>query len=92
VAIHAARRRPLGPDEFFFGDLVGCQVVDASNQTVYGRVGAVHEQGGASGLLELEDGMLIPFVKDICVGIHPELGRIEVKLPDGLVELFRSQQ
>jgi 16S rRNA processing protein RimM len=92
VAIQAARRRPLGPDEFFFGDLVGCQVVDANNQTMYGRVAAVHEQGGASGLLELEDGMLIPFVKDICVGIHPGQGRIEVKLPDGLVDLFRSQQ
>jgi ribosomal 30S subunit maturation factor RimM len=36
--------------------------------------------------------MLIPFVKDICVGIKPEEGRIEVNLPDGLVELFRESQ
>lgn len=93
AAIRPSRRRPLAPDEFFFGDLVGCQVVDASNITnIYGRVSAVHEQGGASGLLELEDGMLIPFVKDICVGIKPAEGRIEVRLPDGLVELFRQQQ
>jgi len=92
AAIRPSRRRPLEPGEFFFGDLVNCQVIDAKNQTVYGRVAAVHEQGGSSGLLELEDGMLIPFVKDICVGIHPEQGRIEVNLPDGLVELFREQQ
>jgi 16S rRNA processing protein RimM len=92
AAIRPSRRRPLEPGEYFYGDLVDCQVVDAGNQTVYGRVTAVHEQGGPSGLLELEDGMLIPFVKDICVGIHPEEGRIEVRLPDGLVELFRNQQ
>jgi 16S rRNA processing protein RimM len=91
AAIRPSRRRPLEPGEFFFGDLVGCQVVDAKNQTVYGRVAAVQEQG-ASGLLELEDGLLIPFVKDICVGIKPEEGRIEVVLPDGLIELFREQQ
>jgi 16S rRNA processing protein RimM len=90
VAIQPSRRRPLEPDEFFFGDLVGCQVIDANNQTSYGRVAAVHEQGGASGLLELEDGLLIPFVKNICVGIKPQEGRIEVNLPDGLVDLFRN--
>ena len=92
AAIRPSRRRPLEPGEFFFGDLVNCQVVDAKNQTVYGRVAAVHDQAGAQGLLELEDGMLIPFVKDICVGIKPEEGRIEVNLPDGLVELFRESQ
>ena len=89
AAIRPSRRRPLEAGEFFFGDLVGCQVIDAKNQTVYGRVAAVQEQGGP-GLLELEDGLLIPFVKDICVGIKPEEGRIEVILPDGLVELFRG--
>lgn len=93
VAIRPSRRRPLEPGEFFFGDLAGCQVIDAKNENlVYGRVTAVHEQGGGSGLLELEDGLLIPFVKEICVGIKPDQGRIEVNLPDGLVELFREQQ
>jgi 16S rRNA processing protein RimM len=91
AAIRPSRRRPLEPGEFFFGDLVGCQVIDANNQTAYGRVAAVHEQGARS-LLELEDGLLIPFVKDICVGIKPEDGRIEVILPDGLVEIFRGPQ
>lgn len=90
AAIRPSRRRPLEAGEFFFGDLVGCQVIDAKNQTVYGRVAAVQEQG-ASGLLELEDGLLIPFVNDICVGIKPEEGRIEVILPVGLIELFRGQ-
>lgn len=90
VAIAPSRRRSLEPGEYFYGDLVGCQVVDANNQTLYGRVAAVHEQGGASGLLELEDGLLIPFAKNICVGIKPQEGRIEVLLPDGLVDLFRN--
>ncbi|MBI2684916.1 MAG: 16S rRNA processing protein RimM [Acidobacteria bacterium] len=92
AAIRPSRRRPLEPDEFFFGDLVGCQVVGANNQTVYGRVTAVHEQGGASGLLEVDNNLLIPFVKSICVGIKPEERRIEVNLPDGLVELFQNEK
>lgn len=92
VAIRPSRRRPLAADEFFFGDLVGCQVIDANNQTAYGRVAAVHEQGGATGLLELEDGLLIPIAKSICVGIKPDERRIEVILPDGLLELFREEK
>lgn len=92
VAIASSRRRQIPPGEYFFGDLVGCQVIDANNQTAYGRVAAVHEEGGAGGLLELEDGLLIPFVKDICVGIFPEERRIDVNLPIGLVDLFREQQ
>lgn len=92
VVIPSSRRRQIPADEYFFGDLVGCQVIDANDQTVYGRVAAVHEEGGAGGLLELEDGMLIPFVKEICIGIQPEQHRIEVVLPAGLVDLFREQQ
>jgi len=90
VAISPSRRRPLAADEFFFDDLVGCQVLDANNQTAYGRVAAVHEQGGAPGLLELEDGLLIPLAKSICVGIKPAERRIEVNLPAGLVDIFRD--
>ncbi len=90
AVITPSRRRSLEPGEFFFGDLVGCQVIDAKNQTPYGRVAVVHEEGGAGGMLELEDGMLIPFVKNICVEIRPDQGRIEVNLPDGLIEIFRQ--
>lgn len=87
VAIPETERRPLAKGEYFLGDLAGCRVIDAGNQTDYGAVAAVHEMGDAPGLLELEDGTLIPIVKSICVGIHPGEGRIEVSLPEGLLEL-----
>lgn len=89
AAIRPSRRRPLAPDEFFLSDLAGCQVVDANNQTVYGSVAAVHEMGDAPGLLELEDGTLIPLARGICTAILPGEGRIEVNLPDGLLDINR---
>jgi ribosomal 30S subunit maturation factor RimM len=45
------------------------------------------EDGGAAGLLELEGGLLIPFVRSICVAIEPQARRIVVELPEGLKEL-----
>lgn len=80
--------RPELPDgEFYFGDLIGCRVADADDGTVYGQVAAVHEQGVGTGLLELDNELLIPFTDEICVSIRPEEGEIEVRLPKGLLEV-----
>jgi ribosomal 30S subunit maturation factor RimM len=69
--------------------LVGCNVVDHSTGESYGRVAEWQEAGG-SGILELEDGLLIPFVRSICVEIDPAAKRIAVELPEGLKDLNRS--
>lgn len=87
VAIPISRRRALEAGEYFYGDLVNCRVVDAESGREYGRVAVVHEQAGGHGLLELENEILIPFVKEICIDIRPADGVIRVRLPEGLADL-----
>lgn len=82
-------RRALEENEFFHADLVGCEVVDRTSGEGLGLVVRFQEDAGGSGLLELEDGTLIPFVRSICTGIDPEHKRILVDLPEGLRELNR---
>jgi len=38
----------------------------------------------------IEGGLLIPFVRSICVEIDPAAKRIAVELPEGLKDLNRS--
>ena len=86
VRIPAGERIPLEDGEFFQTDLVGCEVVDRKTGAALGRVEAWQDAGG-SGLLVLQDGLLIPFARAICVEIDVGARRIAVELPEGLKEL-----
>ena len=57
-----------------------------------GRLGRVEawQDGGGSGLLVVEGGLLIPFARSICVEIDVQSRRIAVELPEGLKELNAS--
>jgi ribosomal 30S subunit maturation factor RimM len=68
--------------------LIGCEVIERDGASL-GRVTALQD-GGSSGLLEVEGGLLIPFVRTICVAIEPEARRIVVELPAGLKELNQT--
>ncbi|MGA3096929.1 MAG: ribosome maturation factor RimM [Bryobacteraceae bacterium] len=88
VRVPISERAPLEPGEFFQSDLLGCQVTDRRTGASLGRV-AGWQDGGGSGLLRMEGGWLIPFVRAICVEIDPRAKRIVVDLPEGLEELNR---
>ena len=85
VRIARQRRAALPEGEFYQSDLVGCEVFDPQG----GRLGevAAWREGGGSGLLELDNGLLIPFARAICVEIDPAARRIVARLPQGLREL-----
>ena len=85
VCVPMSERAPLEPGEFFQSDLVGCEVVNRRTGVSLGRVSGWEDSGG-SGLLVVEGGLLIPFVRAICVEIQPEAKRIAVELPEGLKE------
>jgi 16S rRNA processing protein RimM len=89
VRVPVAQRTPLDPGEFFQDDLVGCQVIDRQTGQSLGAVSG-WEDGGGSGLLVLDGGLLIPFARSICVEIDPAARRIAVELPEGLKDLNRS--
>jgi 16S rRNA processing protein RimM len=88
VRVPLSQRIPLEPGEFFQDDLMGCQVVDRQSGQPLGKV-AGWEDGGGSGLLVLDNDLLIPFVRTICVEIDPAARRIAVELPEGLKDLNR---
>jgi 16S rRNA processing protein RimM len=89
VRIPLAERTQLEAGEFFQSDLVGCEVVDRKSAQRLGRVEA-WQDGGGSGLLVVEGGLLIPFARSICVEIDIQARRIVVDLPEGLRELNPS--
>lgn len=85
VRIPKSKRAPLGDGEFYYADLVGCEVLDRKTGESLGHVSDWHEYGGP-GVLEVGK-LLIPFARAICVEIDVEARRIEVELPAGLKEL-----
>ena len=89
VRVPMEQRIALEPGEFFQSDLLGCEVVDRRSGQSLGRVSA-WQDGGGSGLLVVNDGLLIPFVRAICVEIDPAARRIAVELPEGLKDLNPS--
>lgn len=89
VRVPRSERAELEPGEFFQSDLVGCDVIEQGTGHSLGRVADWNDSGGP-GLLVLESGMLIPFVRAICVEIDPAAKRIAVQLPEGLKDLNPS--
>jgi len=84
VCVPLAERIELEPGEVFYGDLVGCEVFDQAGT----RLGQIDDYQETGGPLLLEMGPhLIPFVPEICVKVDTADKRIEVKLPDGFLEL-----
>jgi len=86
VRVPWSERVPLEPNEFFQSDLIGCEVVDRRTGDSLGRVTDWNDGGGA-GLLVVENGLMIPFARSICVEIDPARKRIAVELPEGLRDL-----
>jgi 16S rRNA processing protein RimM len=89
VCVPRAERMRLAADEYYESDLIGCEVLEREGGISLGRV-VRFDDGGSSGLLELDGGLLIPFVRAICVSIDPQARRIVVDLPAGLKELYQS--
>ena len=89
--VRIPREERLEPerDEFFIGDLIGCEVVERGTGESLGLVTG-WDEGGASGLLQVGQDLLIPFARSICVSIDTATRRIEVELPEGLKDLNRS--
>ena len=91
VRVPISQRAAPEPGAFFQSDLIGCEVVEGAGAGGE-RLGQVTawEDGGGSGLLVLDSGLMIPFARSICVDIDPAGRRITVALPPGLKELNRS--
>lgn len=83
----------LPPDTFYRHDLVGCDVRDVSGVPL-GTVVAVDGPMERSCLVVNGPAgeVLIPLAADICVRVDPQGRRIDVRMPEGLLELNRTKK
>ena len=94
VAIPRAERATLGEDEVYVGDLIGCQLVDVSAEPerLVGVIEDVDREAGPVALLVVagaggDEEILVPFAKAYLRRIDVEGKRVEMALPEGLVEV-----
>jgi 16S rRNA processing protein RimM len=92
VAIPRTERAPLGEDEVYIGDLIGCTLFDVAGAepAVIGRIEDVDRTAGPVALLVIagpHGEILAPFAKSFLRSIDIAAKRVEMALPEGLVEL-----
>jgi 16S rRNA processing protein RimM len=87
IQIPRSERAALGNDEFYVSDLAGCTVTDSGREI--GRVKDVQFGSGEAPLLviEGEKEYLVPFAAAYIEKIALEQKRLEMKLPEGMLEL-----
>jgi 16S rRNA processing protein RimM len=92
VAIPQSQRAALGEDEIYISDLIGCNVIDVagSEPREIGKIRNVDRTAGPVPLL-IVDAMggevLIPFAKSYLRSVNVPDQRVEMALPEGLVDL-----
>jgi 16S rRNA processing protein RimM len=92
VAIPHAERAPLAENEAYIGDLIGCTLVDVAGPTpaVVGEIEDIDQAAGPVPLLVVRGAtgeILVPFAKSYLRRLDIENKRIEMSLPEGLVDL-----
>jgi 16S rRNA processing protein RimM len=102
VAIPRAERAALAEDEAYIGDLIGCALLDVSRVSesggkpmLVGEIEDVDRTAGPVALLVVRgasDEILIPFAKSYLRKIDLEAKRVEMALPEGLVDLNAAEE
>jgi 16S rRNA processing protein RimM len=98
VALPWSERAPLREEEFYIGDLIGCTLVDVATATepvVVGEIEEVDRTAGPVALLVVRGvagEVLVPFAKSYLRHIDIEGKRVEMALPQGLIELNTPNQ
>jgi 16S rRNA processing protein RimM len=87
VAIPASERTPLPEDEVYISDLIGCELFDHAAGRVIGKV---DDFDRGANLLVVREGKtehLVPFANAYIEAIDLPAKRIEMRLPEGLLEI-----
>jgi 16S rRNA processing protein RimM len=97
VAIPWIERAPLGENEAYIGDLIGCVLVDVAGDEPMelGPIEDVDLSAGPAPLLVIEGRrgeILVPFAKSYLRRLDLESKRVEMELPAGLADLNDGSQ
>ena len=101
VLVPDEERAPLDEDAVYISELVGCTVYDGA--VAVGVIADVQFPATADGSRRLEDAapllevtspdgneILIPFAKAFIVGVDTKVKRVDMALPEGLLEVNQS--
>ena len=69
-----------------WAEIIGYELVDSETGTVAGTIASV-DDSTINTLFELEDGRLIPASEELIQAIDTKKHQIEIKLPEGILEL-----
>ena len=93
LAVRRQDALPLeGPDDFYSGDLIGMRVEDSLSGDL-GHVADIMNSGSGDILVVEREGdkeVLIPFLKTLVDSVDLDKNLIQVRLPLGLLDLYRS--
>jgi 16S rRNA processing protein RimM len=103
AAIPQEQRAALAEDELYIGDLIGCAVVDVAGAepVTVGEIEDVDRSAGPVAILVVRgksasqpssDEILIPFAKEYLRLVDVEAKRVEMSLPEGLVDLNEAKR
>ena len=101
VAVPRAERAALDEGDVYIGDLIGCALVDVApaEPVIVGLVEDVDRSAGPVAMLVVSatdsstrEEILIPFAKEYLRRIDVEAKRVEMALPEGLLELNRPER
>ena len=92
VAVPLAERAPLADDEVYVADLIGCALINVSgaNPVAVGEIENVDRTAGPVALLVVNGAageVLVPFAKSYLRSIDLKARRVEMALPEGLIDL-----
>jgi len=94
VAMPRAERSALADDEVYIDDLIGCLLVDVAGAAP-AEIGAIQDVDRTAGPVALlmvagkAGEVLVPFAKTYLRKLDLDARRVEMALPEGLVELNR---
>ena len=92
VAVPRSERAALAEDEIYTGDLIGCALIDVAGAepVTVGEIEGMDRTAGAAALLVVKGAageILVPFAKSYLRKVDLNARRVEMALPEGLVEL-----
>ena len=95
VAIPAAERAPLDSASWYAADLIGCEVIDLNRAADIGAIVDIDRGSSSTDLLVVRrkgvrapgGEALIPFVRDYLVRVDLSERRVEMRLPEGLLDI-----
>jgi len=91
LEVHRSAYPDAGPGQIYHADLLGLEVFDEMGRSI-GRIRRVIATG-ANEVLEVDGKsgeILIPYHPGTVLGWDPALGRITVRLPEGLEDIYRN--